>query len=206
MSEFSAFFWLGFSHILDLQSWTSIFNGIDHILFILVLAAVYPLGEWRKILILVTAFTIGHSLTLALAAFEVIPFDRYLIELLIPITIFLTALYNFYEHSNKHTSRVHNSALLLRYVFAAFFGLIHGFAFSNVLRSMFALSGESIVAKLFAFNVGIEVGQIIVVVFVLVFSGVLHAGIKLKPLIWNRALSGISAIAAVGIFVGKLVV
>ncbi len=205
MSEFSAFFWLGFSHILDLQSWTSIFNGIDHILFILVLAAVYPLAEWRKILVLVTAFTIGHSLTLALAAFRVIPFNPYLIEILIPVTIFLTALYNFYEKPSSTASIVWNRALLLRYVFAVFFGLIHGFAFSNVLRSMFALSGESIVAKLFAFNVGIEVGQIIVVVGVLLISVLLHTSIKLKPIFWNQALSGIAAIAAVGIFVGKLV-
>jgi hypothetical protein len=205
MSELAGFFWIGFQHILDTQNFLSIFNGIDHILFILVLSAVYPVKDWRKILVLVTAFTIGHSLTLALAAFDVVPFNPRLIEILIPVTIFLTALYNFYEKPSEENQSIWNPALSLRYGFALFFGLIHGFAFSNVLRSMFALSGESIVAKLFAFNVGIEAGQIVVVVFVLILSALFEWSLKLRPLIWNQALSGVSGLAAIGIFIVKIV-
>ncbi len=205
MSELSGFFWIGFQHILDTSSAWSIFNGIDHILFILVLSAVYPLRDWRKILVLVTAFTIGHSLTLALAAFDVIPFNPRLIEILIPATIFLTAMYNFYEKPFEQSASVWNSTLYIRYITALFFGLVHGFAFSNVLRSMFALSGESIVAKLFAFNLGLEVGQVIVVLFVLMLSVLLEWTLKLKASTWNYALSGGSAVAAIGIFIVKIV-
>jgi hypothetical protein len=195
MTEFQAFFQLGFEHIVAL-------DGIDHVLFIIVLAAVYEVKMWRKILILVTAFTIGHSLTLILAALNVISFSPKLIELLIPVTIFVTALFNLYEKPAHIENKP--SVLGFRYFLAGFFGLIHGFAFSNSPRSIFALSRDNIVGKLFAFNLGIEVGQIIAVIMFLILAFVITQDSKQKQLYWNIALSSIALLVSTWLFWEKL--
>ncbi len=199
MSELQVYFQLGFEHIVAT-------DGLDHILFIAVLAAVYQLVAWRKILILVTAFTIGHSLTLALAALDVFMVDRALVELLIPVTIFITALLNFLEKPERAEGSVFDRFHLIRYGMAVVFGFIHGFAFSGLLRSMFVGTGESILGKLLAFNLGIEVGQILVVIALLSLSAVLVGFLKLSANYWRVGLSAVSGIAAVVIFVFKLVV
>lgn len=191
MTEFQAFFKLGFEHIVAL-------DGIDHILFIVVLAAVYEVKLWRKILILVTAFTIGHSLTLILAALNVINFSPKLIELLIPVTIFATAVFNLYEKPAHIENKP--SVLGFRYFFAVFFGLIHGFAFSNSPRSIFALSRENIVEKLFAFNLGIEIGQIIVVLMFLIVAFVITQNSKQRQSYWNITLSSITLLMSTWLF------
>ena len=85
-----AYLELGFDHILDL-------NGYDHILFVSVLTAIYTVRDWKKIVWLITAFTVGHSITLALAALDIISFNPDMIETLIPITIIITGLYQFYR-------------------------------------------------------------------------------------------------------------
>ena len=125
MSIFELYFKLGLQHIADLK-------GYDHILFILILCAVYSLKEWKRVLVLVTAFTIGHSLTLALATLDLIRVDGDLIEFLIPLTIFLTALANLFARKHQVSPLLH----YLKYTAALFFGLIHGLGFSNYLRSL----------------------------------------------------------------------
>ena len=202
MTEFQAFFKLGFEHILNLEGISAFFTGIDHILFIVVLSAVYQMREWRKILILVTAFTIGHSLTLILAGLNVIGFNPKLIEILIPITIFVTAIWNLIEKPSEISHS--EAALRLRYFFAVAFGLIHGFAFSNSPRSIFALSRDEIVLKLFAFNLGIEVGQIIVVLIVLMIAFLINQDSRKKQLYWNTTLSSLVLIASTWLFYQKL--
>ncbi|NJL13726.1 MAG: HupE/UreJ family protein [Microscillaceae bacterium] len=202
MSEFEAFFRLGFSHILNIENPSHLLDGLDHILFILVLAAVYPAAQWRKILVLVTAFTLGHSLTLVLAATQWLNFPRQTIELLIPVTIFLTAVYNFFEKPTEGTAWW-TPALRVRYFLAAFFGLIHGFAFSNVLRSMFALTQESIVLKLLAFNLGIEAGQVLVVLLIMLLFWFLQSRAQLRVQLWNQVLSSVAGLTALGIFIAK---
>jgi hypothetical protein len=159
MSEFSLYFGLGREHILDYT------NGYDHILFVLALCAIYSIHDWKKILILVTAFTIGHSITLALATLEIVHVDTALIEFLIPLTIFITSFSNLFrsEHS------IDQSKVQINYLFALFFGLIHGLGFSNFLRSLLG-KDHRIVSQLLAFNLGLEVGQIIVVVLFLIVS------------------------------------
>lgn len=152
MSEFSLYFGLGKEHILDYL------NGYDHILFVLALCAVYSVHDWKKILILVTAFTIGHSITLALATLEIISVKGELIEFFIPLTIFITAAGNLFRTEKS----VDKSNVQLNYVFALFFGLIHGLGFSNFLRSLLG-KDHGIVSQLLAFNLGLELGQIIVV-------------------------------------------
>ena len=155
MSVFELYFKLGIQHIADLK-------GYDHILFILTLCAVYRLTEWRKLLILITAFTIGHSLTLVLATLNLVRIDGDLVEFLIPLTIFLTALANILMDKKKVSSTLH----YVKYAAALFFGLIHGLGFSNYLRAL--LGGEkSMVLPLFSFNLGIEAGQVLIVFCIL---------------------------------------
>ncbi|RPD40961.1 HupE/UreJ family protein [Chitinophaga barathri] len=156
MEEFSLYFAEGWKHIADL-------NGYDHILFVMALCAVYLLKDWKKVLILVTAFTVGHSITLALSVLNIIRVPTALIEFLIPVTIVITALVNIVRRDQP------GSALQLNYLFALFFGLIHGMGFSNYLKSMLGTQ-TNIVQPLLAFNLGLEFGQILIVMVILLLS------------------------------------
>ncbi len=157
MSDFKIFLELGWDHILRA-------DGLDHKLFIIALAAVYLLSDWRKVLLLVTAFTIGHSLTLALATLNIIPVNVDLIEFLIPVTILITAVANLF----RKESQVQLSKLQTNYIFAAGFGLIHGMGFSNYLKSI--MGRDEILSQLLAFNLGLEIGQIIIVAIFLIIA------------------------------------
>jgi len=186
MQDFPLYFELGWQHILD-------WKGYDHILFVMVLCGTYLLSDWRKVLILVTAFTIGHSITLALSVFKIIHVKTDLIEFLIPVTILVTAASNILAGKSKP------KGLYLKYAFALFFGLIHGLGFSNYLNSLLGKS-TNIVAELFAFNVGLEFGQIIIVSGILIFSFLLLNVFKVKKWDWtfflSSAIFGISFIMA----------
>lgn len=176
MSEFSAFLTLGFEHISDI-------NGYDHILFIIVLCAIYSPADWKQVLVLITAFTLGHSVTLALATLEIIPVNPALIEFLIPVTILLTAIFNY-----GHKTRKAGSRLWLRYATALFFGLIHGMGFSNFLKSLLGRD-ESIVVQLLAFNLGLELGQIAIVLVIMVLAFAFVQVLNTKKREWNLVLS-----------------
>lgn len=152
MTEFQLYFSLGQDHILDYA------NGYDHILFVVALCALYLTRDWRKILILITAFTVGHSLTLALSTLEIVSVKPELIEFLIPLTIFITAGSNIFRQEENQSTL----SLQLNYAYALFFGLIHGLGFSNYLKSILGRD-ESIITQLLAFNLGLEFGQIIIV-------------------------------------------
>lgn len=156
MSDFGFYFSLGWEHII---SW----DALDHQLFILALAAIYLLKDWRQVIVLVTAFTIGHSLTLALTVFNIIHFPSRWIEFLIPCTIVATAVTNLFQ--KNFTPR----SVRVNYFLALFFGLIHGMGFANKLRYILA-EDQSIGWSLFGFNVGLEFGQIAVVMIVLALS------------------------------------
>lgn len=183
MNDFSLFFQLGWQHILDWQ-------GYDHILFVTALCGTYLLKDWKKILILVTAFTIGHSLTLALSIFNKFLLPTNWVEFLIPITIIITALLNI---QNKQTLRKRNN---INYWMALIFGLIHGLGFSNYLKSLMGKS-NNIVAELFAFNVGLEFGQIVIVISVLILSFVVINMMRFQKREWNLFIS--SAIFGIAI-------
>jgi hypothetical protein len=185
MDEFYMYIRLGLEHILDL-------NGYDHILFVLALCAIYVAADWKKILILVTAFTVGHSLTLALATFQVFRVDTDLIEMLIPATIFITAISNIFR--SRSTSK--SPYLGNNYLLALFFGLIHGMGFSNYLRALLGRDG-SIIKQLFAFNLGLEVGQIIIVGIFILLSFILITVLGVRQRDWNLVTS--SAIAGVAL-------
>jgi|SRR5688572_11197377 len=157
MSDFELYFGIGKDHILDYK------NGYDHILFVVALCTIYLIRDWKKLLVLVTAFTIGHSVTLALATLEIISFNQNLVEFLITLTIFITAVSNIFRKTE-----ISDRTTYINYGYALFFGLIHGLGFSNTLRTMLG-KDRSIVTQLFAFNLGLEVGQIIIVgVFVFI--------------------------------------
>ncbi len=182
MSDFDIWFITGFQHILDLE-------GYDHILFVTLLAVSFPAQEWKKLLGLVTAFTLGHSLTLALSVLNVIRVSQIYIELLITLTILTTAI-NLFFSSKNHPKRVMHIYLII-----CCFGLIHGMGFSYLLKSMLS-SGDNIIWPLFLFNTGIEAGQIIIVSFVLLISFLLIRYLKTPFHLIQKTVAVISIIFA----------
>lgn len=190
MSEFELYFTLGKDHILDYA------NGYDHILFVVALCAMYLLRDWKRILILVTAFTIGHSVTLALSTLALVSVKPELIEFLIPLTIFITAVSNIFRQEENQTVL----SLQLNYGYALFFGLIHGLGFSNYLKSILG-KDESIVTQLLAFNLGLEFGQIIIVAIFLIIAFILVDLFGRSRRDWKIILS--SAIAGIALVLLK---
>lgn len=168
---FFSYLQLGFEHITDL-------NGYDHMLFLLALCASYAYTDWKKILILVTAFTIGHSITLALAILKLITMNIAWVEFLIPVTIVATSVKNLVA-GKKHVG-------ILTYSMALLFGLIHGMGFSNYLRS---LLGDELAMPLFSFNVGLEVGQLLLVALIFGVQALAINTISVKHRYWNIAIS-----------------
>lgn len=176
MGDFGFYLREGFLHITD-------WKGYDHILFVLALCLPYPAKNWRQVLILITAFTIGHSITLALSVLNRILVPSTWIEFLIPVTILITALENVWRNN---TDKAHSR---WRYVSALVFGLIHGMGFSNYLKSMLG-KDESIITQLLAFNVGLEIGQLLIVVFVLLVAFVFVQLLNIKRNSWTLFVSG----------------
>ena len=176
MDQFRVYLQLGFEHISD-------FAGYDHMLFVITLCAFYAWRSWKKILILITAFTIGHSLTLALSAFNVLNIPQQWVETAIPITIFITAIHNVWSTKDPNLAKID-----LSYWIALFFGFIHGMGFSNFFRAL--TGGESIVLELFAFNVGLEIGQLIIVAIFFALYFFLDRIFNIKHRDWKLFISG----------------
>lgn len=180
MDQFSLYFSIGKDHILDFSM------GLDHILFVFALAAGYLLSDWRKILILVTAFTIGHSLTLALATLKIIEVRTDVVEFFIIVTIIIAAISNLFQKQNSQ------SKISLNYGYALFFGLIHGLGFSNTLRALLA-SSQEIIIPLLAFNLGLEFGQIIIVALFLAAGFITVNLLRVNRNTWKTVLSSMIA-------------
>ena len=176
MGDFGFYLREGFYHITD-------WKGYDHILFVMALCLPYFLKDWKQVLILITAFTIGHSITLALSVFNKILIPSAWIEFLIPVTIIITALENVFRNNagQKHT-RFH-------YITALLFGLIHGMGFSNYLKSMMG-KNENIITQLLAFNIGLELGQLLIVLIVLLISFLFVRLLNVKQREWTVFISG----------------
>ncbi|MPS65835.1 HupE/UreJ family protein [Chryseobacterium sp.] len=170
MQDFLFYLKLGWEHIISL-------DALDHQLFVLALIAVYSYSDWKKILVLVTAFTIGHSVTLALSILDIVRVPAAWVEFLIPLTIVLTALGNILMKNKKQ------SQSKLNYYLALFFGLIHGMGFANTARVMIAKS-QSIALPLLGFNVGLEVGQIAIVFGILILLFILLNLFKVNKKDW----------------------
>ena len=182
MGDFGFYFGLGWEHIISA-------DALDHQLFIAAIAAIYLLSDWKQVLILVTAFTIGHSLTLALSVMDIARFPTNWVEFLIPVTTVITAFSNLFQ--KKFTPR----SIRINYFLALFFGLIHGMGFANTLRVMLARD-QNLGWSLFGFNVGLEVGQIVVVLILLLIAQVVVNLFRVQRKDWVLFLSsGVFALA-----------
>ena len=180
MNSFTSYLVLGLQHILNIQA-------IDHLLFILSITCVYRVFDIKKLLYLITAFTLGHSVTLALATLKWVRMDANWIEFLIPCTILCSALANLRFRENKLRTKEMPWG---NYALVTGFGLIHGMGFSNYLQSLLGQEA-SLLTPLFAFNVGLEIGQIIVVAIFLTFSTFLLEVMKSKLRHYVLVISGL---------------
>ena len=170
MQDFGFYFQMGWEHILSA-------GALDHQLFIAALAAIYVLQDWKQVLILVTAFTIGHSITLALSVLDIVRFPNNWVEFLIPVTIVITGISNMFL--KKFTPR----SIRINYFLALFFGLIHGMGFANSIRFMMA-GDQNLASSLLGFNLGLEAGQIVVVCCLLVLTFIVISLFKVNRREW----------------------
>ena len=175
MQDVGFYFGLGWEHIISK-------DALDHQLFIAALAAIYLLNDWKQVLILVTAFTVGHSLTLALSVLDVVRFNSSWVEFLIPCTIVVTAFTNLFQ--KKFSAR----SVRINYVLALLFGLIHGMGFANSIRFVLA-DDQDLGWSLLGFNLGLEAGQIVVVVLLLLIAQFLISVLKINRREWVIFLS-----------------
>ena len=193
MSVFSTYLQLGFYHIFNLRAY-------DHLVFLLALCAPYGLRDWRRVVALVTSFTVGHSLTLALATLDALRYSPQLIELLIPVTIILTSLLNLNRAGRPGARLTERPAasqpvvLALPNLLAAGFGLIHGLGFSSYLRGLLGHQSQPVL-ELLSFNVGVELGQLLIVGLILGLGYGLMRGLGVARRDWLLTVSG----AALGI-------
>lgn len=192
MSDIGFYFKEGIHHITDIK-------GYDHMLFIITLCAFYRFDQWKRLTVLVTAFTIGHSLTLALSSLDILRINQSLVETLIPVTILLTSIYNVVAKAKK------DRKFALNYLLAMFFGLIHGMGFSNFFKSMMmGISDTSIVIPLFGFNLGIEVGQLFIVA---IFMAILYISTRIMHVQhrdWKIFISGGGAIMSLSMIINAI--
>lgn len=175
MQDFILYLKLGWEHIISL-------DALDHQLFVLVLMAIYVFKDWKKILWVVTAFTIGHSITLALSVFDIVRAPAKWVEFLIPLTIVITAFDNILMRNRP------NNLMKMNFYLALFFGLIHGMGFANTARMMIA-NEQHIFLPLLGFNIGLELGQIAVVAAILIIQFILLNLSKVNRKDWIMFIS-----------------
>ena len=176
MQNFYIWFTTGIEHIADWKAY-------DHILFLVALCCVYNALQWKNIIINITAFTIGHSFSLALSVLNFVNINGNLVEFLIPLTIVITCILNIVNSTN-------NQAINHKIVFilTILFGLIHGLGFSNLLKQMLGKE-ESILFPLFSFNLGIEIGQLLIVFLSLLLSYIFVSILKIKQSKYTNIIS-----------------
>tara|TARA_R110000787_G_scaffold43892_2_gene107532 strand:- start:122744 stop:123322 length:579 start_codon:yes stop_codon:yes gene_type:complete len=177
MSDFWLYLKLGLTHVLDWQAY-------DHVLFLIVLVAAYSFSNWKRIFILVSLFTLGHTVSLLLANYNVVAVSSKWIEILIPITILVAALYNLFTSGKNNRSE----KVGLFYVITIFFGLIHGFGFATYYKM---INGNNDILPLLEFALGVELAQIIVVTGVLILSFIFQSIFRFNKKDWVLVVSSI---------------
>lgn len=182
MHNFYIWFTTGISHIIN-------WDAYDHVLFLFALCSIYTFNQWKKMLLLITAFTIGHSLTLVLSVLHVFTLNTAWVEFLIAVTIILTCLYNLRSDTEHKNEKLHTAFWM-----TIFFGLIHGLGFASVLKEM--LFDDHILLPLFSFNVGLEVGQLLVVISLLFLMHLIKTTFRLQHKAMNFFISTAIAITA----------
>lgn len=178
MSQFWIYFQIGLQHVLDIKAY-------DHVLFLIALAIPFSFKDWKRIVLLVTLFTVGHTMALLLSVMGIIAIKVNVVELLIPITILITALFNLFTagKSNKKES------VNLIFFVTLFFGIIHGLGFSNYFKSLLGGSATSKLLPLAEFALGIEAAQIIVVFVVLILSYIVQTVFRFSKRDWTLVMS-----------------
>ena len=178
MSEFWIYFQIGLKHVLDIHAY-------DHVLFLIALAVPFSFSDWKRVVLLVTLFTIGHTMALMLSVFGIIAIKVNVVELLIPITIMITALFNLFT-AGKSSKK---ESINLVFFITLFFGIIHGLGFSNYFKSILGGSASSKVLPLSEFALGIEAAQIVVVFVVLVLSYIVQTIFRFSKRDWTLVMS-----------------
>lgn len=182
MSDFWLYFNIGLKHVLDI-------NGYDHVLFLMALTVPYTLKHWRALLLLLTLFTIGHTMALVLSVYGMVTIKAEIVEFLIPITILGAALYNFFKAGKA--SRNENMSVVA--IGTLFFGIIHGLGFSNFFKNMLVANNEDKLLSLLEFALGIEAAQIIVVLAVLILSALVQNFFRVSRRDWILVTSAFIA-------------
>lgn len=178
MNEFWLYFNLGLTHVLDI-------NAYDHVLFLIALIVPYGFKDWKRVLILVTMFTIGHTLALILAVYQIIAIQVDVVEFLIPVTIFITAFYHILTAGKASQKGIGFAAFI-----TLFFGIIHGLGFSNYFKSILPGSASDKLLPLLEFALGIEAAQLIVVLVVLIISTLVQTLFRFSLRDWSLVASG----------------
>ncbi len=173
MSEFLIYFQIGLQHVLDIHAY-------DHVLFLMALVIPFTFKDWKRILLSVTLFTLGHTTALLLSVYGIVAVKTSVVELLIPITILITAFFNLFTigKSSKKES------LNLIFLITLFFGIIHGLGFSNYFKTILGGSSNSKLVPLLEFALGIEGAQIVVVIAVLILAYIMQSFFKFSKRDW----------------------
>ena len=176
-TDFKYYFLLGWDHIISM-------DALDHLYFIAVLSIVYQFRHWKQVLVLITAFTIGHAITLFLSGMDVVRLDNSWVEFAIPCTIVFSSIMNFRKTGSMHQTDK------LQYAMALFFGLVHGLGYANTIRFMIS-KDQDLVWSLLGFNMGLEIGQIFVVLLVLIASVLVGMSKLFTPREWVLVFSSL---------------
>jgi HupE / UreJ protein len=178
MSEFWIYFQIGLKHVLNIHAY-------DHVLFLIALTVPFSFADWRRIAVLVTIFTVGHTLALLLSIFGIIAIKVNVVEFLIPITILVTALFNLFTAGKSSKTESIN----LIFFITLFFGIIHGLGFSNYFKSLLGGTPSSKLLPLSEFALGIESAQIVVVFVVLILSYIVQTFFRFSKRDWSLVMS-----------------
>ena len=189
MNDIVFYFTLGWQHIISL-------DALDHQLFILALIVLYTLREWKRVFILITAFTLGHFITLALSTLHILTVSSNLVEFLIPCTIFITAAANIIKPADGLKK------VGLNYLLTMFFGLIHGLGFANALQFML-VRDQSLGWSLLSFNLGLEAGQIAVVIFLLLLAHIFIFYLKVNKRYWIVIISSVVLLVSIKMIIER---
>ena len=178
MSEFWIYFQIGLRHVLDIKAY-------DHVLFLIALAVPYSFKDWKRVLILISVFTLGHTLSLLLSLFGIIMIKAVFVELLIPITILITAFFNLFT-AGKSSKK--DSLSVIGFITLSF-GIIHGLGFSNYFKSILSGTVKEKLIPTLEFALGIEAAQIIVVLIVLILSFAVQTVFRFSKRDWTLVVS-----------------
>jgi HupE / UreJ protein len=178
MSELWLYFNIGLKHVLDI-------NAYDHVLFLIALTVPYAFKNWKRLLILVSLFTVGHTMALLLSVFNVVIFKANLVEFIIPITILIVAFFNLFTAGKNNK----NESISLIAIVTLFFGVIHGLGFSNYFKAILPGSSTDKLIPVSEFALGIEVAQIIVIFVVLILSYIVQTFFRFSKRDWTLVMS-----------------